>query len=410
MATVVLPHEREAEGIREVSVTMTKARAKALVRELLSAYAGKTFQTKLMDILSKEELDGTPITDELPSRWAWAEKFHNDILAQYGFATGHGMGTLTQPLELILKSCPECMSSVQKIGEFLKLKNWPVQSADAKPEETTSKAHSDGATAKPVALSKPRALALQTELLAILSTPSFQKKLGEMSRQRQPLDTFKDHKDVIYKLFDNDNMETIARYGFDISEQGVEDMFNALEKLQDDPDVFVNAFAIEEALLTFEKNPGPCALSSKKVPISGVLVVKPKTKFIVAKLLRKQLAGFSTPSFQHAVAKLKKKANVEQACDGYYHLTGRAELALTVQRRILPTFGFAASRAGVLDMVLHCTRFLSDDEIAHLWDDINMKLGMTPDACRRFRESAAGFKSHRSSEIGQVAMEENSRV
>ena len=117
-----------------------------------------------------------------------------------------------------------------------------------------------------------------------------------------------------------------------------------------------------------------------------------------------------TPSFQHAVAKLKKKANVEQACDGYYHLTGRAELALTVQRRILPTFGFAASRAGVLDMVLHCTRFLSDDEIAHLWDDINMKLGMTPDACRRFRESAAGFKSHRSSEIGQVAMEENSRV
>lgn len=36
--------------------------------------------------------------------------------------------------------------------------------------------------------------------------------------------------------------------------------------LDKDPDVFVNAFAIEEALLTFEKNPGPCALSSKKVP------------------------------------------------------------------------------------------------------------------------------------------------
>ena len=78
-----------------------------------------------------------------------------------------------------------------------------------------------------------------------------------------------------------------------------------------------------------------------------------------------------TPGFQHAIVKLKRKADLEQACDGYYHLSGRAELALTVQRRILPSFGFPASRAGVLEMVLHCTKFVEDEEIAKLWDDIN---------------------------------------
>ena len=29
---------------------------------------------------------------------------------------------------------------------------------------------------------------------------------------------------------------------------------------------------------------------------------------------------------------------------------------------------------------------------SYLWDDINSKLGMTHEACRRFRESATGFK------------------
>ena len=207
----VMSHELESvqtQSMVEVEVKMTKARAKALVRELLSAYAAKTFQSKLTEILSKEEEKGS-VTDELPARWAWAEKFHNDILAQYGFETGNGMEALTFPLELILKSYPECMSNVQKISEYLKLKNWPApaptnSSTDSKAEDESAIVHADTAAAKPAALSKPRALALQAELLAILSTPSFQKKLGEMSRQRQPPHTFQDHNGATWKqLRDN---------------------------------------------------------------------------------------------------------------------------------------------------------------------------------------------------------------
>ena len=121
-----LPHP-DIETAREVSAKMTKARAKAMVRELLSGYAAKSFQAKLTEILDKEaQNDGGVVTDELPARWAWAENVHNDILAQYGFATGHGMDFLTLPLELILKNCPDCLGNVQKIGDYLRLKTWPV--------------------------------------------------------------------------------------------------------------------------------------------------------------------------------------------------------------------------------------------------------------------------------------------
>mmetsp|Transcript_8078 Transcript_8078/g.8922 ORF Transcript_8078/g.8922 Transcript_8078/m.8922 type:complete len:410 (+) Transcript_8078:102-1331(+) len=408
MAAVALPQsalsERpEREEAREVSAKMTKARAKAMVRELLSGYAAKSFQTKLTEILEKASAEGGVVTDELPARWAWAENVHNDILAQYSFATGHGMEYLTLPLELILESCPECLDNVKKIGELLRLKTWPYQEEKTeKTEQLAVSALTLGQGRKP-SLSKPRALALQTELLSILSTPCFQKKLAEMSRKspNEPLPEC--NRADICKLFDDGQMDTIARYGFETSQKGVEDMFAALEKLHEDPDIFVNAFAIEEALSMQHESSG-CWSPSKKAANGGLLGIKPRTKFTVAKLLRKQLAGFSTPGFQHAIVKLKRKADLEQACDGYYHLSGRAELALTVQRRILPSFGFAASRAGVLDMVLHCTKFLEDDEIAKLWDDINSKLGMTQEACRRFRESATG-KDHPSAKSGVESME-----
>ena len=59
---------------------------------------------------------------------------------------------------------------------------------------------------------------------------------------------------------------------------------------------------------------------------------------------------------------------------GYYHLRGRADLALPVQRRILPQFGFEGSRAGVLDMVSHCSQFIADPEAGFLLRDLRFKL------------------------------------
>lgn len=78
----------------------------------------------------------------------------------------------------------------------------------------------------------------------------------------------------------------------------------------------------------------------------------------------------------------------KEPADGYYHLPGRAELALEVQKEILPMFGFEGSREGVKDMIQHCSRFLCDPEVAILFDATNAKLGMTHAACLRFRTLA----------------------
>ena len=190
---------------------VSKARAKALVQELCSAYASKSFQSKLDELLKE---GGSQVTDDFPARWSWAEKVHDDILAQYGFGTGNGMKSLTEPLEVIVKSFPECMRMVQKIAEHLRLKQWPK-----KEEEVVE---SPG-------LSKNRALALQKELLAIFATPSFQKRLAELSRKKPAF------KDVICQVFDDGAMDVVARwaalkaalmcvrYGFAATQQGVED-------------------------------------------------------------------------------------------------------------------------------------------------------------------------------------------
>lgn len=41
--------------------------------------------------------------------------------------------------------------------------------------------------------------------------------------------------------------------------------------------------------------------------------------------------------------------------------------------------------AGVNEMILHCAEFMSNEEVSRLVDSINLKLGMTPEACKRWR-------------------------
>ncbi|CAJ1451011.1 unnamed protein product [Effrenium voratum] len=73
--------------------------------------------------------------------------------------------------------------------------------------------------------------------------------------------------------------------------------------------------------------------------------------------------------------------------DGYFHLPGRAELALEVQRKVLPQFGFQGSKEGSSDMIRHCSAFLGDKDVAQMFDAINKPLG--------FRDGAVAVKVSR---------------
>ncbi|CAE7939485.1 unnamed protein product [Symbiodinium sp. KB8] len=251
-------------------------------------------------------------------------------------------------------------------------------------------------------LTKERAITLQLELMAAYGTPAFQKELHEIGRR---YGTSSKLRSELCKLVRRIQLDIIPRYGFDGSEEGVHSMLRSFKALEKDPDIEVNDVAIKE-LLSLEVPPMEMNEKNK-------LIARPVTKHRIMDLLRVQLIEFSKATFQADVEELKKCADynsgrvfnpsrpMEQGFedpDGYYHLEGRAELALLVQTRLLPQYGFAPSKAGVQDMIRpglssvsvgHCAPFVRDPDVANLLDRVNEKLGMSPAACHRFRELVA---------------------
>lgn len=232
-------------------------------------------------------------------------------------------------------------------------------------------------------LTRKDALALQDELLWAYSAPRFQKKLAELARKHEVTKgkTF-EYRVAFRKLVRVEQQHVLERYGFEASEQGAEAMVLALQQLETDLDIAVNGAAIEEALFGFSGDQPSESLDS--------IGRRPKSAETVKHLLRRLVAAYGRPCFQAQIQILKASVDKTEiyprlAKEGYYHLPGRAEIAFKVQKQILPRCGFEASSDGVCDMITHCAGFLADPEVASLFDSINAKLGMSPDACLRFR-------------------------
>ncbi|CAE7269481.1 unnamed protein product [Symbiodinium natans] len=221
-------------------------------------------------------------------------------------------------------------------------------------EETTEEAVESPA----IELSRERALALQLELMAAYGSPAFQKHLHELGRKHQPRSNgFRQER---HKLIRRAQAAVIPRYGFDSSAEGVELMMRAFAVFETDPDIQVNAEAIKD-LLSVE---APAPLEEERR-----MVQKPLTKFVVVDLLRAQFVEFSKAPFQADVRSLKQHADItsgrvtrdrarrggredgKEDPDGYFHLKGRSELAFIVQQVLLPEYGFAPTKEGVLEMI-----------------------------------------------------------
>eukprot|EP00439_Symbiodinium_sp_Y106_P080699 s972_g19.t1 len=217
-----------------------------------------------------------------------------------------------------------------------------------------------------VHLSKARALALQKELLAAFSAPSFQKCFSELVRGK---------KRVQYEqLVSQQQLELIGKYGFEVSSAGLLDMQQALKKFSDDPDILVNDLAIEEVLAIDRTH----ISQSNEEQIHAKHNPKPVTSVSVCDLLRSQLVSFGYAPFQSSIQQLKDTVDSR---------LGHPDPQGPVQKEILPSFGFEGSK----EMIMHCARFLRHREVALLLDAVNAKLGMTPAACRRFRELASSL-------------------
>lgn len=244
-----------------------------------------------------------------------------------------------------------------------------------------------------VKVSKRRALALQKELLVAFGAPDFQKALHELARiHNDPKGVSREFASGFCKLVRSRQVEIIPRYGYDGSEEGVEEMLRTFKEMEGDPDIYINEVAIKEAL----------SLEVLRSPqTSDVVPAKPISKERVLELLRLHLAEFSKAFFQHKLEDLKKAADRSSGRwsiqdgealpdpEGYFHLPGRADLAFRVQKKFLPRYGFAATKDGVKEMICHCAKYLSDPDVEHLFDSLNSKLGMSSDACERFRRMAS---------------------
>ena len=164
------------------ALQMTRARAKAMLMELLVEYSSKQFQSKLGDILQKEAEQGE-VPDDLPGRWVLAEECHADVFARYGFKSGTGTERL-RPIVLIFQKFPDLEDKVRKLWKLLGLKSSPQDLLDKEEssEVPLPEAPEPAKIQKP-SLSKSRALAYQAELHGAFSAPCFQKKLAELSRK-----------------------------------------------------------------------------------------------------------------------------------------------------------------------------------------------------------------------------------
>ncbi|CAE7726930.1 Ankrd17 [Symbiodinium sp. CCMP2592] len=82
-------------------------------------------------------------------------------------------------------------------------------------------------------LTKARALALQSELLAAFTAARFQKKFHELERESSG-DKDPSYRAAFRKLVRKEQSQVIPRYGFDASESGVEQMLAAFEEFKED--------------------------------------------------------------------------------------------------------------------------------------------------------------------------------
>jgi len=374
---------------------MSKARADAMLTELLQGFRAISFQKKVQQLAAKSECPRPKELKDTPGLQSLAKRVYAEVFQRYGFSSDDSLALVLEPLP---KAHPQLSNQVKEIWHLLRLQRESKECQDSQadtlpvPEVDTHAVTSDLAALglevptqrkrSSQALSKARALALQTELLAAFSAARFQKKLNELGREcAEEKEKRTSYHSALKKLIRREQLQIIPSFGFDASDEGVTDMLTAFQEFEEDPDIYVNSVAIQEALQQ-KKLPSPRNESTMPQ------VETADCKAFVVLLLRAQLVAFSHPAFQKSIRALKSKVT---PCDGFYHLPGRAELALDVQKLILPRFGFEPSREGVKAMIGHCSQFINQPEVAILLDSINSRLGMDAAACQRFREMVSSL-------------------
>uniref|UniRef100_A0A7S4UCG8 Protein C10 n=1 Tax=Alexandrium monilatum TaxID=311494 RepID=A0A7S4UCG8_9DINO len=379
------PYHEEEEEASEASVEseevqdltkvpeLTKARADALLRELVVAFTNRRFQ-KNVQLLG----DGArPPVDLHSANWQSLDALLapgvaelalarcEDLLPSYGFA-GTAMG-LRQVWRAIRPHVEADPLTLEKAAAVLrKLQPHPQQESKEKGERNVQP---DLEPTRAKALQ--RAIVLHWKIIDGLNAPRFQSALNDIHRTFSPSSAEFGRR--LRELLQSVYEQVLPRYGYSVDEDGLVDYAMAMGELLAEPDLQVLAISIDSTLSgawvvedTYEASAG------QRLSRGGVV-----------RLLREHLVAFSDKSFQKRVWALREAMRTGPE-DDFLHLAGRKDLAMTLQRTILPKYCLKPDHRGAYSMFLQCARFIFDPEVARLITAINRLLGMEPAAAKAF--------------------------
>jgi len=451
---------------------LTKARARALLTELIVGFSTRPFQQKLDDLVHAHVAARTGISVgavancaaptevfQLEGRKELALTVQREVLPRYGFEpTEEGVQQMVRAMQPHLSEARiwEQSEAIKK-----KLRMPSKMTLDSDSEDEFALANLAGNEAVPRRLRRDKAVALQTELLQEYSQPEFQARLREAMQIKDKEAQRQERKRLLREV----QAMVMPRYGFEATDAGIASMKASFTPWNNDEEVQSLDLAMEEQLtncisdvmaqnlaerkapatakkpvasvsasplpranssLSTATRPSASPQSDKKEP-SGTPVATPSavkkdspgqgsqgqengsvaspfgklpplaeseknppqdsiTKEATAALLNELLSAFSTVEFQNQIALLKRSAASHHGGDLVSLRNSVDEVALTVQCRILPRYGFEASRHGVLSMICECSRHIKDEEVRKLNDAINDKLGRDMQESHRFRQ------------------------
>mmetsp|Transcript_144568 Transcript_144568/g.252022 ORF Transcript_144568/g.252022 Transcript_144568/m.252022 type:complete len:304 (+) Transcript_144568:80-991(+) len=206
-----------------------------------------------------------------------------------------------------------------------------------------------------VGLSKEQILAMGAELLQGFSAQAFQADLQKLLRNSKTSGDVPGRMELALTV----QSKVLPKYGLPGTFEGVAMMLDAVSPFGDDYMVQQMVWAIDEKLGMKAKGPGPVS--------DGEM-----GKVHYLSMAEELLDGFSTADFQRKLQTLLR--NRKSTTD----VPGRMELALTVQSKVLPKYGFPGTPEGIVEMLDAISPFTDDDKMQDLLWAIDEKLGIHP--------------------------------
>jgi len=371
------PQEASVSGEAEDGVRLpelTKARAEALLQELQGAFSSRRTQKRvaLLDDGSQPPLElryavrGGLDAQFAPGVWELAVALCEEVLPNYGFAgTASGFRQFWRAIRPHAEEDPALRDKATAV----------LRRLQAPEEARQRRAREDQRVCTPFVEDElKRARALNLQLIAHYNLPRFQSQLNGIHRSFSPSSASFGQR--LGELLRGAYEEVLPRFGFAVDEDGLLDYTLAMSRLLRDPDMQVLAGAIDDTLYGAEQE----AQADSSTWHGGDRRLGRRDVLL---LLREQLAAFSEPAFQCRVKRLREAMRTSPK-DDFSELAGRKDLAMSVQRSILPKYGLHPDHRGSYSMFLQCAHFVFDPEVARLITGINCLLGMERVAAKAF--------------------------